>query len=475
MLERLTLCWLVLAFAATGNATAHQSTVAEQTVPQPGTLIPHVACTTAPEQSYALYLPSQYSPTKTWPIVYVFDPQARGNVPVERMKEAAERYGFIVVGSNNSRNGPWKVEIDAAQAMSDDTHTRFSIDDRRVYFAGFSGGARVASHIAQVCKCAAGVLLNGAGFPIGRPPTRETTFAVFAAVGDLDFNYPEVTRLDQTLGQVGFPHALRYFEGPHQWAPAEVMNEAFAWFRIIAMQESREPRDQSFVAVERQAFGARAQAAEQSGDVYTALREYREAAAAFDGIADTAAFQREAARLATQKNVRDAEKRQKRELEQQATLTSDISGALNSLGQTPTDQTGLQSQTERRIIDLRERAEHEKHADKARVLRRAVADVFAQALEAGLDRFASKDAGLAKSYFQLALAAQPDSLWALHSLAAACAASGDRKGALEAIRRSKERSEDLGAFSTWLQSESAFDKFRQDQQFRLLANPSQRK
>lgn len=468
MIERLTVYWLVLAFAAIGNATAGQSTAVEQISLQVGTLIPHVTCTTAPEQSYAMYLPSQYSPAKRWPIVYVFDPLARGNVPVERMKEAAERYGFIVVSSNNSRNGPWKVEIDAAQAMSDDTHTRFSIDDRRVYFAGFSGGARVASHIAQVCKCAAGVLLNGAGFPIGRPPTRESTFAVFAAVGDLDFNYPEVTRLDQTLGQVGFPHALRYFEGPHQWAPAEVMNEAFAWFRIIAMKESREPRDESFVAAEHQAFGARAQAAEQSGDVYTALREYREAAAAFDGTADTTAFQREAARLATQKNVRDAEKRQKQELEEQDTLTSDISGALNSLGQTPTDQTGLQSQTERRIIDLRERAEHEKHADKARVLRRAVANVFAQALEAGLDRLGSKDAGAARSYFQLALAAQPDSLWAIRSLATACAIAGDRKGALEALRRAKANDPDKEAFLYWLRMQEAFTSIRSDPKFRAL-------
>jgi predicted Zn-dependent protease len=172
--------------------------------------------------------------------------------------------------------------------------------------------------------------------------------------------------------------------------------------------------------------------------------------------------------LATQKNVRDAEKRQKQELEEQDTLTSDISGALNSFGQTPTDQTGLQSQTERRIIDLRERAEHEKHADKARVLRRAVANVFAQALEAGLDRLGSKDADAARSYFQLALAAQPDSLWALRSLATACAIAGDRKGALEALRRAKADDPDKEAFLYWLRMQEAFTSIRSDPKFRAL-------
>ena len=472
MIRLVRLYWLALAFVCCAAANAQQNNEAAQPAKQgglqPGTLIPRVTCAAAPEQSYALYLPSQYSSAKAWPILYVFDPLARGNVPVERMKDAAERHGFIVVASNNSRNGPWKVQIDAAQAMSDDTHTRLSIDDRRVYFAGFSGGARVASHIAQVCKCAAGVLLNGAGFPIGRPPVRESTFAVFATVGDLDFNYPEVTRLDQTLGQLGFPHALRYFDGPHQWAPAEVMDEALAWFRIMAMKESRAPKDPSFIAAQRDAMIARAHTIEQSGDLFAALREYRQGAAAFDGITDTAQFQKAAASLAGQKAVRDSEKRQQRELEEQAALTADISAGLNSLQRLPTDRVGSQSQTERRIIDLREHAEREKRPDKSRVVRRAVADVFAQALETGFLRLAENDPSSAKDYFQLALAAQPESAWALRSLATACAMAGDRKGALDALQRAKHSNPDREEFASWLRLEGAFATLRSDPRFRAL-------
>jgi len=60
------------------------------------------------------------------------------------MKDAAERYGYIVLGSNNSRNGPWKPESEAADAMLQDAQKRFAVDLKRIYFAGFSGGARVA-------------------------------------------------------------------------------------------------------------------------------------------------------------------------------------------------------------------------------------------------------------------------------------------------------------------------------------------
>ena len=69
-----------------------------------GQVIPEILCVADTSESYALYLPSNYSPDKRWPIIYAFDPVARGKLPVGLFKEAAEKYGYIVAGSNNSRN-----------------------------------------------------------------------------------------------------------------------------------------------------------------------------------------------------------------------------------------------------------------------------------------------------------------------------------------------------------------------------------
>ena len=107
---------------------------------RPGELISKVVCSAHVDQSYALYLPSYYTSGRRWPIVFVFDPLARGSVPVELMKDAAERYGFIVAGSNNSRNGPWKVEIEAAQAMSEDTQGRLRSIRGEFILRGYRAG-----------------------------------------------------------------------------------------------------------------------------------------------------------------------------------------------------------------------------------------------------------------------------------------------------------------------------------------------
>lgn len=107
-----------------------------------GQIVEHVRCRADGSQSYALYLPSDYSPQRRWPILYGLDAGARGYLPVQRFRSAAEKYGYIVAGSNNSRNGPMTIVNAAIQAMFEDTRARFSIDDRRVYVSGFSGGAR---------------------------------------------------------------------------------------------------------------------------------------------------------------------------------------------------------------------------------------------------------------------------------------------------------------------------------------------
>src|ERR1043165_1659033 len=73
-----------------------------------GRIIDDVKCAAEPAQSYALYIPSNYTPGHGWSAIFAFDPRGRGRVPVERFRQAAEMYGYIVAGSNNSRNGSWE-------------------------------------------------------------------------------------------------------------------------------------------------------------------------------------------------------------------------------------------------------------------------------------------------------------------------------------------------------------------------------
>src|SRR5690242_17427451 len=84
---------------------------------QRGVILDDVKCLADPTQSYSLYLPSNYSPDRKWSVMIGFHPGGRGRAIVDKYRAAAEQYGYVIAGSNNSRNGPWSVSMAAIKAM----------------------------------------------------------------------------------------------------------------------------------------------------------------------------------------------------------------------------------------------------------------------------------------------------------------------------------------------------------------------
>ena len=457
----------VVAALSAGSLLSCPQTENSQSFP-PGVLILRVVTLQNPQQSYALYLPTKYSREQRWPIVYVFDPLARGPLALAQFQHAAELRGYIIAASNNSRNGPWQPEFEAADAMVRDSQQRFTVNLQRIYFAGFSGGAREASQLAQLCKCAAGVLLSGAGFSPGIAPSAESKFPVFSAVGDADFNYSELIPLQDALQKAAFPHWLRIFDGPHEWAPPIVIDEALAWFRIQSIKSQREPRDEGFLSAQFEALEKRGAAFEQSGDVLAAWREYRQIAATFDSLVNIATVRANLAALERQKPLRDAIKREHSDFEEQERLSGEILAAaapFQGADASPSQNRGNAAALTR---DLRLRAEHEKKAERVLVLKRALAGVFIGSLESGGDALEKKDYNRAALLFACATEASPQSEWAFRNLAIAHASDGDRKGALEALRYARKLTRGAPAFSDWLKQEPAFGQLRSVPDFLAL-------
>ena len=96
--------------------------------------------------SYALFLPEDYRASEPVPALFVFDPAARGALGVHTFKEAAGSRGWIVIGSNVSRNGPYEKNFEQASRLFSDVLSRFSVDPDRIYVAGFSDVAAIAKN-----------------------------------------------------------------------------------------------------------------------------------------------------------------------------------------------------------------------------------------------------------------------------------------------------------------------------------------
>jgi len=245
-------------FQACSSTPEKKPAVTEKTVPEEpakenfptGQIIEKVECKSNPTQNYALYLPKSYDTKKEYPIIYAFDAHGTGKLPVSNYKDLAEKYGYIIVGSNNSQNGlPWEQSQAIATTLFNDTKARLAVNFNRINLLGFSGGARVANALTLSDNSISGVICCGAASPAVVPSSERNAYTFFGIAGNADLNYVEMKKYnDLDLAGHKVKHAFISFDGKHEWPPVSAMDEAFLWLELNNMRRDPSAKDDSLIS-----------------------------------------------------------------------------------------------------------------------------------------------------------------------------------------------------------------------------------
>lgn len=410
-----------------------------------GQVLEKVACTDNPAQTYALYLPTNFSGDREWPVLFCFDPGARGKAPVERFQAAAEKFGWIVAGSNNSRNGPREANAAAISAMLKDVSRHLPIDRKRLYSAGLSGGARVASQLA-VGGMVHGVIACSAGFAGSETPAK-VPFLFFGTAGETDFNYPELRRVDRDLDDRRAAHRVVVFDGGHEWLPAALAVEAFAWFELQAMRVGAKEKNFAWI---QELYGVRTGAV-PAGPPLERYRALKSIAADFSGLQDVTGIQKNVTDLAASRDVRDALKAERvAERNEEALREKLISAAVE----------GFAASVRKTILDLQAKAQpgNPERAMAVRVLQ----GVAASCGEAAREAMRTQDYHAAAPLLEMATLLRPERAQNHFELARARAQLGEKKKAIEALQQAVAAGFKDAAR---VEEEKAFDKIRSDPAF----------
>ncbi|MBN2583515.1 MAG: hypothetical protein JXL80_10635 [Planctomycetes bacterium] len=219
-------CIVVLAVAAPafGQAAAEDKVRSWQ----PSKSYQNVSCAAASQYHYDLYVPRGFRPEQPTPVLFVFSP--RGRVPMQLFEAAADRLSWVVCGSVESQNGlPWPQYEAIFAALHKEMKAHMTVHPHRLYFTGMSGGSRVAFEMFRAhADAAAGVIGMAAGRS-GSGTPKVPGGAVIGLVGRSDFNYFEFIELNEHLADQGMVFRFVDWDGPHTWAPAQLIAEAMDW------------------------------------------------------------------------------------------------------------------------------------------------------------------------------------------------------------------------------------------------------
>jgi len=179
-----------------------------------GIILDSIPVSNSINETFSLYLPTTYNANKLSPILFIFSPSGNGKNGVKTFIKSAEAYNYILICSNNSKNGPLDRNFNIAQGLFTHIFSTFNIHKNQVYLAGFSGGSRLATAIATVSDLITGVIACGAGFvssPNYIPSTQN--FSYVGLCGDRDFNYQEMVGVKSYLNKTELSNTLFSFEG----------------------------------------------------------------------------------------------------------------------------------------------------------------------------------------------------------------------------------------------------------------------
>ena len=227
---------ILLAILSCNQQQKRQEQDEEKTVESPDLVLGSVQSTVNNGLSYTYFIPSGYSVSTSWPVLIFFDPHGDGGFPLSIYSNLAEEFHFILIGSNDCKNG-MRIEESTliASRLVDASLQTFHADPSKISLAGFSGGAKVALVSAGNDQRIHTVICAGAVIPEGSvkrlPP-------VLGFAGRQDMNYSDVTMFFLSLEKTSLPHAMVEWKGKHEWPDSNTFRHAFYWCSLSGKNDS---------------------------------------------------------------------------------------------------------------------------------------------------------------------------------------------------------------------------------------------
>lgn len=188
-----------------------------------------IKCKENQEILYAIYIPESYKRETMLPMVFFFEPAARATLPLVNYKNIADSLNIILACSYNSRNGPIKPNLKAAQASIKDIINTYEVDSDKIILSGFSGGSRTAYNYANFSGMNYGVIGCGAGLPSRLKNPIPPPFRYALIVGNLDFNFAESLRILDAFKEAQADIFYITFSGAHSWPPENEFKRALLY------------------------------------------------------------------------------------------------------------------------------------------------------------------------------------------------------------------------------------------------------
>ncbi len=200
------------------------------------------------DETYALYLPTNFEVTKTWPVVFAVDLQGNHKRSLQMFKNAAESNGYILASPNNISD-TLSISDNAlmTKRVMNKVLSLLPINGKQIYTAGFSESGKFASVLPILINNIQGVLTVNC--PLANTDVLDLK-KMFHYIGVVDINNHNLNEMhanEKTLNTLRFPNQLLVYNQGNTPTMFDFINTSFEMFSLDAMAKNSITKDSSFI------------------------------------------------------------------------------------------------------------------------------------------------------------------------------------------------------------------------------------
>jgi poly(3-hydroxybutyrate) depolymerase len=175
------------------------------------------------KRSLYLFVPESVKSGNPAPLIVLLHGSGRNGLSlVDKWKDLASKEGVILVGPDSLDPSVWNSPVDGPDFLHDlveNIKSRYTVDPRRVYLFGHSGGAVFALYMSLLesqyfaATAVHAGALNKHGDPVIAVAKRKTPISIFVGTKDRFFALDDVRSTRDELNKQGFAAELTEIPG----------------------------------------------------------------------------------------------------------------------------------------------------------------------------------------------------------------------------------------------------------------------
>ena len=297
---------------------------AQQLVLRKGVVIDSFPVQDSLARDLKLYLPGDFDPGRTWPVIFVCDHGIRALQTLRAMTEAADKNGYILATTVALQDTLSLTEnVLRINASMEKLREYLPLDLNRVYSAGFDIGGQLAALVPSLIRPFRGVLSVASHLTAPELIGAKGSFEFVGIMGRGDYQYTELRAAEEFLDRKKIPNHVLYHGGGHQWPEPPMLDFGMQFLTLMALKKYGPRSDAALVQSSYLDFQQHIDNLVSRGDFLLALDQVEEGLSLYDGLTDTGWLKEKRREIRKNKTYRAQKREFDKILVQEDNLTAD--------------------------------------------------------------------------------------------------------------------------------------------------------